>query len=515
MSGIARERFGWELTDEQQRAAGAVLDGRDVLAVLPTGAGKSAIYQVPGLALDGLTVVVSPLVALQHDQAAALGEAGVCAVVVNADRSAAAAWEAVESGEARFLLLAPEQLAKPEVVERLRGAGVVLFAVDEAHCVSAWGHDFRPDYLRLAAAVERLGRPPVLALTATAAPPVRDDVVERLGMRDPLRVCTGFDRPNIHLAAHRHPSERDRRAAVLERVRELRGTGLVYAPTRAATEEIAAELGARARCFHAGMPAGEKERVHEAFTAGEVEVVVATSAFGMGIDKPDVRFVLHAGCPDSLDSYHQQVGRAGRDGDPATAELHHRPEDLAKQRFLTATGVPEDAIRAVAKAVRAGRGPQDVDLPRARRTRAVNLLVGAGAVDGDLTWVGRDLDEAVAEAVRLAEVHKRAVRSRVEMVRAYAEAPGCRRQELLAYFGEELPEPCGNCDGCDAGRAGERRTSSGGFDVHEGVRHAEWGRGEVMSVEDDRVTVLFEDEGYRTLSLAAVHDRDLLVPDAS
>ncbi|GAA1972137.1 RecQ family ATP-dependent DNA helicase [Terrabacter lapilli] len=532
----ATETFGWdELHAYQLEAMEHVLEGHDVLAVLPTGAGKSAIYQVPALLVDGPALVVSPLLALQHDQVEALTQAGAPpAVVVNSAQSAAErreAWDAVESGKARFVFLAPEQLAHEEVVERLRAAGVALFVIDEAHCVSSWGHDFRPDYLRMRPVLERLGHPPVVALTATAAPPVRDDVVARLGLRDVRETVTSFDRPNLRLAVVRCTDADERREAVVARAAELVGApgfaggGLVYTASRAETERLATELadhGLRAMAYHAGLRADRREQVHEAFREGDVEVVVATSAFGMGIDKPDIRFVLHAAVPESLDSYYQQIGRAGRDGEPGVTELFHRGEDLHLQTFLTAVRAPEDVVRAVSQALRAAAGPvrlteltRSLHASRASCTRAVNLLEQVGAV----TTAGRgrivhDPDvgtgQAVDEAIRLSEAHQELIRSRVAMMGGYADTTGCRRQFLLGYFGEHLAQPCGNCDTCAEGTAQARPRRRGQFTLQAAVNHEEWGPGVVMAVEDDRLTVLFEEVGYRTLSVQAVEDNDLL-----
>ena len=275
---------------------------------MPTGYGKSAIYQVAAQYLHSATgrpaVVVSPLIALQEDQldglAADLGpDAAVAINSSHSDAEVEAAWQAAESGTAAFLYLAPEQLAKDTTVERLARLGVSLFVVDEAHCVSSWGHDFRPDYLGLGAVRERLGNPPAAALTATASPPVRDEIVERLGMKDPLVLVHGFDRPNISLDVVRHHGDKDKRSAVLHQVAGLArdGQGLVYAATRKDTEKYAAKLaaeGLRAEAYHAGLAAAERERIHELFLADGLDVVVATTAFGMGIDKPTVRFVVHA-----------------------------------------------------------------------------------------------------------------------------------------------------------------------------------------------------------------------------
>ncbi|WP_433271614.1 RecQ family ATP-dependent DNA helicase [Actinosynnema sp. CS-041913] len=535
---LAAEKFGWEhLREEQSAAMEHVMAGHDVLAVLPTGAGKSAIYQVPALLLDGPTLVVSPLIALQNDQMEGIdGSRAPEAVALNSAQRGQErrdAWAALDDGTAEYVFLSPEQLAKDEVVDALDRLGVSLFVVDEAHCVSSWGHDFRPDYLRLGQVLDRLGHPRVIALTATAAPPVRRDIVTRLGLRDHREVVASFDRPNLHLSVERCTDDAAKRAAVVARVRALDADpatrrGLVYVASRKDTGHYAGELagtGVRVAAYHAGMKAADREEVHQDFLADRVDVVVATSAFGMGIDKPDVRFVAHASVPDSLDSYYQQIGRAGRDGDPAEAILFYRPEDLVLQKFLTATKAPEDTLAEVAHAldrhdepVRPGRLKDEVDASPARRTRAVNLLEQVGAVttteSGRLdTGPGFTPDEAVEQAVDAARAHQRVVRSRIRMMRGYAETTGCRRQHLLGYFGEELLDPCGNCDTCDAGTAERRSPGSDEFPVDSSVRHPQWGVGVVMSVEQDRVTVLFDDVGYKTLSLPDVREHDLLEPE--
>ncbi|GAA5116767.1 RecQ family ATP-dependent DNA helicase [Pseudonocardia adelaidensis] len=530
----AADTFGWtRLRPEQLEAMEHAADGRDVLAVLPTGSGKSAIYQVPALLREGPTVVVSPLIALQHDQREGLAETGSAdAVAVNSVQKAGenrAAWDAVDAGTAAYVFLAPEQLANDDVVERVRVAGPALFVVDEAHCVSEWGHDFRPDYLRLGGVIERLGHPPVVALTATAAPPVRADIVERLGLRDHSEVLASFDRPELHLAAHRYADPDQRSAAVEERVVERSGPGLVYCATRKDTVAHAEALRARgvaAAAYHAGLKRAVREDVHERFLSGELTVVVATSAFGMGIDKPDVRYVLHAAAPASLDAYYQEIGRAGRDGDPALAELHHHPRDADLQRFLTARRPKPDALRAVLAALEDGRPRrpkeigEDGGLSPARRTAALNLLEQAGAVaadpEGRFTATGAPAGEAaVQRGVEIAERRRETVRSRIEMMRGYAESTDCRRRTLLGYFGEQRDEPCGNCDSCEAGTARDGdpgAAEAAGVGTREAVRHPEWGEGVVMSTGRDRVTVLFAEHGYKTLALDAVRENDLLRP---
>jgi ATP-dependent DNA helicase RecQ len=521
----AEETFGWsELRPEQLEAMEHIMAGRDVLVVLPTGAGKSAIYQVPAVLLDGPTVVVSPLIALQRDQVIGLrGTDAPDAVAVNsAQREADSdrAWEAISAGDAEYLFLSPEQLAKDEVVSALAEAKPSLFVVDEAHCVSAWGHDFRPDYLRLGQVIGRLGHPTVVALTATAAPPIRHDIAERLGLREHAEVVDSFDRPNLRLEVVRFQDAAAKRRAIVERVLDARKPGLVYVATRRDAEAYADELGERAVAYHAGMRAADRKHAHRAFLDGGAEVVVATSAFGMGIDKPDVRFVFHASIPASLDAYYQEVGRAGRDGEPAAVTLFYRPEDLGLQRFLTAAASNRDDLTRAARTVRRSAEPmlpKDVlDASPARRKKAINLLEQAGALastaDGRLYYCA-DLPpaRAVEAAVEVAEVHQRLIASRVDMIRGYAETTGCRRQYLLGYFGERLERPCGHCDTCGAGAAQERRPAgTGAYPVNSRVRHVEWGEGVVMSVEEDRLTILFEDGGYKTLDRELVRDNELL-----
>jgi ATP-dependent DNA helicase RecQ len=520
---LARQTFGFQaLRPGQEEAIRAAAAGRDVLAVLPTGAGKSAIYQLAALIIPGPTVVVSPLIALQRDQVAALTANGVDAAEANSQVRAAERRQAFDdliAGDLEFLFLAPEQLANDEVLRQTAEAGPSLIVVDEAHCVSAWGHDFRPDYLRLGEVAEALGRPPILALTATAAPPVRAEIVERLGLRDPLVVVRGFDRPNISLAVERFTGAGAKRAALVDRVVEVApqpGVGIVYAATRRIAEEVAEALagrGVRAEAYHGGLPAARRRLVETAFTGDQVDVVVATTAFGMGIDKPDVRFVYHHDVADSPDSYYQEIGRAGRDGEPAEAVLFYRPEDLGLRKFFAGGGgAGPDEVAAVAEALGANvavadAGTDDVDalveltgLSRARVTAALTCLS-----DGEMPAV------AAARAHEEREARGRIQQSRVDMMRAYAEARSCRRQVLLGYFGEPLEQPCGNCDRCDAGPdAGT--SSSEPFEVHSRVAHATWGPGQVMGYEGDTVTVFFEAAGYKTLALELVEAGGLLTP---
>jgi RecQ family ATP-dependent DNA helicase len=524
--GVAKRVFGWKLRAAQRAAIGHVLDGHDTLVVMPTGAGKSAIYQVAALLLPGPTVVVSPLLALQRDQLVGLLRSKAPeSVAINSSQSSKEldhAWDALRAGDAEFVFVTPEQLARADVARRLAELKPSLFVVDEAHCVSSWGHDFRPSYLRLGDAAEHLGRPPILALTATAAPPVRTDIIEHLHMRDVRSVIRGFDRPNLYLAVSRHVEDEAKRAAVVSELDAWQGSGLLYVATRADTTryaDAARERGRRAEAYHAGLRAAERRTVHDAFRAGELDVVVATSAFGMGIDKPDVRQVGHAAVPDSVDSYYQQAGRAGRDGDPATVTLHYRPEDLGLVRFFAGRQPDPAELRQVAALVgAAGTVGSDelasrLELTRTRLDGLLNLLAESGAVHlaaDEVTSTGMDPESATAAAVERAERRRSVDRSRIEMMRQYAETAGCRRRFLLGYFGAEPGDPCGNCDNCRAGLVADGPGHAEGFPLHRHVRHRDWGEGIVVASEPDRVTVLFTDVGYKTLSLAAVDSHHLL-----
>ena len=526
---VAEESFGWNVLREGQLdAMAAAARGEDVLAVMPSGHGKSAVYQVPAVALPGTAVVISPLIALQYDQVDAINDdlgAGRAFAVNSQQRAAAdrAAWDAAASGAAKFLFLAPEQLAREETLQRLAELDISLFVVDEAHCISSWGHDFRPDYLTLTPVVKRLKHPPVVALTATASPHTRTEIIDRLGMREPFITVQSFDRPNLHLRVLRHHEDRGKRQAVVEQVAGLGGPGLLYTATRKDTERYAAELaerGLRTDAYHAGRRAADRVAIHERFLDGEVDVVVATSAFGMGIDKPDVRFVVHADIPDSLDSYYQEIGRAGRDGAPAQAVLHYRSEDLGLQRFFAGGAPDPDELAAVFGAIRE-HGPlrpaalrEQTGLSQRKQSRLLNLLEHSGSIavnrNGYRAVGGADPSSAADKALAEAASRHRIDESRIEMARGYAETDHCRRDWLLNYFGEETDGYCGNCDNCEAGseavaEAWEAEMPEG-YEIQRPVKHREWGPGIVMGTQPDRITVLFESVGYKDIALSAVRE---------
>ncbi len=544
-----REATGIERLREGQREAIEAALAGDTVAVLASGTGKTAIYETLGYLLDGPTVVVSPTLALQRDQVQSLREDGHAAASVSSARGVRGRREALEQfsrGELEFLLMAPEQLANEEVLEQVAAGKPSLFVVDEAHCLSEWGHDFRPDYLSLGQAVQALRHPRVLALTATAAPRVRRDIVERLGMRDASLVVGAADRPAIWLGGRLFSDARERDDALVDAVLATEGAVIVYAPTRRRCEELAALViaggdrstegqgggGRPALVYHAGLPGRRRKEVQDAFLqdgAGEdagSEVIVATNAFGMGVDRPDVRAVYHAGPATSVDEYFQEVGRAGRDREPARAELFFRLEDFALGRYLESGGGAREedlaaVVRTLARAAEEGQGrvPQ-AELARRTGLNRRRLALAVGTLQAGKALLRRkaglelaaaarrDPAAVVAEAVAERDRRREFDGSRLDMMRAYAETTDCRRRVILELLGESHPHRCGHCDNCDAGtstESGERP-----FPIGATVEHAEWGRGTVSHYEGDRVVVLLADLGYRTLSLPLVLEKGLL-----
>jgi ATP-dependent DNA helicase RecQ len=412
-----RTHFGHErFRLGQQRIVDAVLGGHDVLAVMPTGSGKSICYQLPAVMLAGTTLVVSPLISLMKDQVDELNRRGIAARALHSMLTAAARREALDAaaaGALRLLYVAPERFASEPFLQLLRGLSIARFVVDEAHCVSQWGHDFRPDYrrLRAAAAVCRrsdglAGRPPMAAFTATATQEVRDDVSALLGLEEPQVLVAGFDRPNIYLRVER-VDEDEKNTLLPALVRGRRA--LVYTATRRTAETAAVFLstaGLQASAYHAGLKDDERTRVQDAFAAGTLPIVCATNAFGMGIDRPDVDAVVHYAIPGSVEAYYQEIGRAGRDGRPATATLLWDYGDVVTRQFL-------------------------IDSPRR---------------DNSGHRRGTPLDPA--EAARRRELEHLKLARMVE----YADTSTCLRATILRYFGDpDVREPCGACGNCRAG----------------------------------------------------------------
>ncbi|MGA3489134.1 RecQ family ATP-dependent DNA helicase [Micromonosporaceae bacterium DT55] len=527
----ARELFDWRsLRPNQLAAMRAVMKRRDALVVLPTGAGKSAIYQIPASLIPGPTVVISPLLALQQDQIASLNERDrpeLRAVRISSDETPAQQAEALEevrSGRAEFLFITPEQLSNPDRQAEIRDLSPALMAIDEAHCISAWGHDFRPDYLALGHLIKAIGRPPVVALTATASPPVREDIICRLGLDDPEVVVSGLDRPNLFLEVAHCPTEDYRWRRLVALLREDNRPGIIYVPTRRSCEELTERLdgaGFAARYYHGGMPRGARHELHEAFLADQVPIMVATSAFGMGIDKPGIAWVAHMALPDSPDSYFQEIGRAGRDGNPARVLLLWQAEDVGLQRFFTG-GLPDfGQLRDLAALLRHEPATRKQlrersGLSARRLGQLLALLEQVGAAQmrsrqriGSPRYAPEPTEAAQA-ALAEAERRQAVQRSRTDMMRAFAETQGCRSQSLLAYFGEQMTGTCGHCDNCHAGLAVPAGDGDEPFPVHSQVQHAEWGAGLVLNYEEDRMTVLFDEVGYKTLSVPVVNEQGLL-----
>src|SRR5690349_3607449 len=348
---VLRAKFGFpDFRPGQERAVTSVLEKRDTLVVLPTGGGKSICYQVPAMVLPGLTVVVSPLISLMKDQVDALTARGIPATFVNSTLSSGEVSERmsrVMRGEVKLLYLAPERFDVGTAAERLRGVGVSLLAIDEAHCISEWGHDFRPSYLRIAQVREKLGWPQVVALTATATPHVRQDIARQLRLENPETIITGFDRQNLryHVVPTRTDAEKD--AALAAILREHEGVAIVYASTRRNVEKITRTLeqeGIAAAAYHAGLDDAHRHAVQDAFMNESVRAIVATNAFGMGIDKPNVRLVVHHAMPGTLEAYYQEAGRAGRDGKPSEVYLLHAFPDRFTHEFFIKGAYPERAL---------------------------------------------------------------------------------------------------------------------------------------------------------------------------
>lgn len=390
---ILQHTFGYNsFRGPQQAIIDTVIGGGDALVVMPTGGGKSLCYQIPSLVRDGVGVVVSPLIALMQDQVSALREVGVRAGFLNSTLSMAEVWEteqALQQGEIDLLYVAPERLIQPRTVALLASCRIALFAIDEAHCVAQWGHDFRADYLRLNVLQEQFPDIPCIALTATADARTREEIIERLSLQKAQQFISGFDRPNIQYRIRQKDKPRQQLLRFL-REEQQGSAGIVYCLSRAKVEQTAAWLSAEgftALPYHAGLPANLRATNQKRFLREDHIIMVATIAFGMGIDKPDVRFVAHLDLPKSIEAYYQETGRAGRDGDPATALLLYGLEDVVKLRQMMARS------------------------------------------EGN-------------------EEFKRHEQQRLNAMLGLCEITSCRRQTLLRYFGDDMPEPCGNCDNC-------------------------------------------------------------------
>lgn len=530
--GLSRLRPGqWAVIDR-------VLAGRSTLAVMPTGAGKSLCYQLPALLLEGRTVVVSPLIALMKDQCESLRELGIAAVQVNSaidSEEARAADAAVADGSARIIMTTPERLADPAFLALLRAHPVALLAVDEAHCISQWGHDFRPAFLEIGQLLPRLGKPVVLALTATATDEIAADIAQQLRIPADGVVNTSAFRPNLDLRVVPVATEEDKLAQVLKLVRTTAGSGIVYTATVKAAEAVHAALqaaGEPSGLYHGKLPAAARSAAQEAFMDGATRLMVATNAFGLGIDKPDIRFVLHYQLPATLEAYYQEAGRAGRDGDTARCTLLFLRGDKAIQQFFMAGRYPgeEDAL-AIVQALRdkpAEGGAWNLALLQARTGRprsklqvALGLLRKDGIVrqarDGSLALADRGFSGTRLRELTEGYGRKRDLdREALERMVFYAQTGQCRWRVLLEHLEGESPfERCDHCDNCRRIQAheavvaellrqapdqaeGQDEEAPPGFSRGDLVEVRRYGRGVVEEASATQVTVVFADRSRRS-----------------